>query len=413
MLLFGVLILGLLGAVYGLAYARMSVEVNDHIERTLLSVRSRDFLLPHTMQTHRLEPNSLVIFVDIPDKTVGHIVGEMLYSEPFLNNVIDSVLSEPKMNGRISINGRYLAFNTLYALEMARIVVYDYTILQNSIHSLLYILLGAYVISVVSLFFILNVYADKAVKPIENAFFRQRELVANASHELKTPLTIIDTSLTILNSYKNETVEKNMKWFENISVQSQRMLYLINDMLELAKADNLQNNIILRPINISRLLNGVILGMEAAFFENGLNVKSEISDDIIIKGDTENLEKLFYIFIDNATKYTPKNGEITMQLYNDKNRAVFRIKNTGSGIPKEKLPKLFERFYRADEAHTQNNSNSFGLGLAIAKSIIDSVGGTINIESEENEFTEFIITFKTHTIDMLKKIFDKKIKSKG
>lgn len=395
--LFGVLIFGLLGAVYGLAYARMSVEVNDCVERTLRSVRNSEFLMPSTLQeSNRIEPNSLALFIDLPERTIGHIAGGMPYDEEFLSEIIDRVLKEPKMNGKIKINDRYLAFNAIYLLEMARIVVYDYTILENSMKSLLYILLGAYAAAVSSLFFILRVYAEKAVRPIEEAFYKQRELIANASHELKTPLTIIDTSLTIINSYKNETIQTNSKWFDNISVQSQRMSYLINDMLELAKADNLQNSNVSWPINISRLLNGVILGMEASLFEHGLSINSQIDEDIIIKGDHESMEKLFYIFIDNAIKYTPNNGEIEIKLYQEKNKAIFSIKNNGSGIAKDKISKLFERFYRVDEAHTQGSSNSFGLGLAIAKSIIDSMGATIDVNSKENEFTEFVISYKSY-----------------
>lgn len=306
-------------------------------------------------------------------------------------------MKEPRANGRTCIDNRNLAFNVSYALGdegVVRIVIYDYTILNKSTETLLYILIGAYAISMLSLVFILTVYADKAIKPIEEAFYRQKELVANASHELKTPLTIIDTNLSVLNCSKSESIESNKKWFDNIATQSQRMLYLINDMLELAKVDTFQGNIIIVPINISNILEGVLLSMEAGIFENGINVSSNIAKDIVINGNNEGIEKLLYILIDNAIKYTHKDGQIEIKLYTEKRRCILSIKNSGSGISKDKLPKLFERFYRADESHSQDASNSFGLGLAIAKNIVDSLGAVINVESKENEYTKFILTFK-------------------
>ena len=159
-----------------------------------------------------------------------------------------------------------MAYNKQQVFDSARIIIYDYTLQQNSLRALLIILAGVYA-ALISLYFIFRVSADKAVRPIENAFIKQRELIANASHELKTPLTIIDTSLSIINANKNESVDFHNKWFENISLQSSRMSALISEMLELAKADNLNASFIKTIVNVSDILQGVLLEMEAAFMK--------------------------------------------------------------------------------------------------------------------------------------------------
>ena len=101
----------------------------------------------------------------------------------------------------------------------------------------------------------------------------------------------------------------------------------------------------------------------AAFYENGIKLDTAIAENIMVKGDGESIKKLFYIFAENAVKYTPANGNISVKLYYEKRKAVFSIRNSGGGIPREKIPKLFDRFYRTDEARTQGTSTASGWGL--------------------------------------------------
>ncbi len=394
MVLFGVLVLALLSSVYALAYVRMSFQVDDGLEKSIMAARSSSFLLPNSVQTDKLEPNSLIIFVDAANGEIGYISDEGYFPRETLDEIVQKVMGKPRQKGRMKAEDRYLAYDLYQFYDVVRIVIYDYSLLQNSLTGLLFILLGAYVISLVTLFFISRLYADRAVKPIESAFYKQRELVANASHELKTPITVITTSLSIINSNPSETVEHQKKWFSNIHSQTQRMSNLVNDMLDLAKADNFSTDAASSRINCSAILHGVILSMEAAFFDNGLEINQKIDEDILIRAEAENLEKLCYILIDNAVKYTPKDGRIDISLSVERRRAVLSVKNFGVSIPAEKLPKLFDRFYRGEESHTAGAVQSFGLGLAIAKSIVDGLGGNITVDTKENEWTEFRVSFK-------------------
>ena len=396
MVLFGVLVLALLGTVFGLSYARMTRQIDVALEKIILSARNSSFLLPTIMQDEILEPNSLIVFVDISKEEIGYISDTSYYSRDFLEKMTKKILDQTKPQGRVKVEDRHIAYDLYCFFNTARIAVYDYTMLQQSITNLLLILSGAFFISFVFLFFIFRIYAIKAIEPIEDAFYKQKELVTNASHELKTPLTIISTSMSIINSNKDDKVENQKKWFDNINLQTQRMSNLINDMLDLAKVDSFKDDkSVLFEINLSELLQGALLGMELVLYENGINLQTDIAESLKIKGNKENVEKLLYIFIDNAVKYTPRDGTVWVSLKQEKRKIVFRIKNSGEGIPKDKMNKLFDRFYRIDEARTQRGVQSFGLGLSIAKSIIDSMGASINVESKANEYTEFIITFKT------------------
>lgn len=394
MVLFGVLVLALLSSVYALAYVRMSFQVDDSLEQSIMAARSSSFLLPSSVQTDKLEPNSIIVFVDGTNGEIGYISDEGYFSRETLDGVVDRVMDKSKQKGKIKIDDHYLAYDLYRFYDVVRIAIYDYSLLQSSLTGLLFILLGAYVLSLGALFFVSRLYADRAVKPIESAFNKQRELVANASHELKTPITVIGTSLSIINSNPYESVEGQKKWFNNIHSQTQRMSGLVNDMLDLAKADSFVSDVSLSKINLSDILRGVILSMEAAFFDNGFQINDKIDQDIVIKGDAENLEKLCYILIDNAVKYTPKQETIDISLTAERRRAIFAIRNYGVSIPAEKLPKLFDRFYRGEESHTNGSAQSFGLGLAIAKSIVDGLGGSISVDSHENEWTEFRVSFR-------------------
>ena len=149
----------------------MSVQIEESIEKNLAAVRNRDFLLPSLMQTYGLDSNSLVLFVNLPDKTIGHISGDAHFSEDNLNYIIDEIVERPKMNGKLKVGNKYLAYNKQQVFDSARIIIYDYTLQQNSLRALLIILAGVYAAALISLYFIFRVSADKAVRPIENAFY--------------------------------------------------------------------------------------------------------------------------------------------------------------------------------------------------------------------------------------------------
>ena len=146
--------------------------------------------------------------------------------------------------------------------------------------------------------------------------------------------------------------------------------------------------------NLSKLLSNILLTFEAVIFENRIELESNIGENIELKGDKESIKKVLIILLDNAIKYTNISGKIYVELKQDKNKMKLKVRNTGDGIKKEELEKIFERFYRVDTSRARE-TGGYGLGLSIAKSIIESHKGKIYAESNIGKDTTFIIEFNS------------------
>ncbi len=224
------------------------------------------------------------------------------------------------------------------------------------------------------------------IKPVQESFDKQKQFIADASHELKTPLAVIMASSEALESNPDET-----KWLENIKSESERMNKLISDLLELAKSEEVDDKSEFAVGNLSKLVEKSVLTFEGIMFEKGITLDYSIDENIEIEMNEFKITQLVSILLDNAIKHSDKGGIITVELKKDKD-TVLTVSNTGEGIPKGEEEKIFERFYRADESRNRND-NRYGLGLAIAKNIALSHNATICAYSE-NGITTFKTVFK-------------------
>ncbi|KIL38635.1 histidine kinase [Gordoniibacillus kamchatkensis] len=241
------------------------------------------------------------------------------------------------------------------------------------------------------IFIISLIFANRAIRPIAETWEKQKQFVADASHELKTPLSIINANFDVLMANQEETVQSQLKWLGYIRIGTDRMAKLINDLLALARLETIHVEAPKTPFNMSDVIRDVMLSMEAAAMEKGIKLTYSIEPDLLIKSDPEKVQQVTAILLDNAIKYANERGQIHISLLKSKRHAVCSIKNSGKGIPKQDLPKVFDRFYRADPSRTHENG-SYGLGLAIAKTIMDGLGGEIQATSAENEWTTFTFT---------------------
>ncbi|QDX95428.1 GHKL domain-containing protein [Brevibacillus laterosporus] len=241
-----------------------------------------------------------------------------------------------------------------------------------------------FVIYVISIYF-----ANRAIKPISVFWDKQKQFIADASHELKTPLAIISANYDALMTNEDETIKSQKKWLEYIQAETTRMIKLVNELLYLAKNDDAEIKLQYFSFDISQAVNNVILSMEAVAFEKNVTIIQHIEPDLMIKSDMDKIKQVITILLDNAIKYTEQNGQIEISLKKVKKRIVFSIKNSCEGLTKQDLPKLFDRFYRKDTARTHENGN-YGLGLSIAKTIIERLGGRIYAESIESKSVTFI-----------------------
>lgn len=388
-IIFGILVFILCCVIYIVTFFRTTLVINENVNKAFDMVRVSSYPITTVWRSAKKEPNSMVLFVNLNTLNIEYASEEEVYSDAFLQKVVVAVVESNVTAGRYKQDGVYLAYKTEAENDYCKIALYNYTTMQLFLVYLGIVLAVAFIISVFVIFFMFRIYAKREVAPIEEAFIKQRELVANASHELKTPITIISTSLSVMKTVEDEQDKK--KWLTTVENQTSRMANLVEDMLQLAKVE--QEESPPEKLNLSEILEGIMLSMEVAFFENNHTLNTDIQDSISIFAPRTKMEKLFYTLLENAVKYTPKDGEVWVKLYMEKRKIIFKTRNTGEGISKEKLNKLFDRFYKADESHTSGGEHSsFGLGLAISKSIADSLGGTITAESEMNKYTEFTVT---------------------
>lgn len=240
---------------------------------------------------------------------------------------------------------------------------------------------------VVVLFF--YAFSSRTLAPVSESFKKQRDLIANASHELKTPLTVISTNLSVMKSEPQSTVEENAKWVETIDAQIQRMNGLIVNMLQLSKMENTE--LVKTELDFSEIVEGACLSFDAVCFEKGVSLISDITPDIHVSGDRDSLERLVSCLLDNATKYCGEDGKIGLKLTADKKVRLY-VMNTGNVISDEDAKHVFDRFYRTDGARSNPDNNSFGLGLSIAQATAYAHGGEITCRGIENKGTVFMVS---------------------
>ena len=242
-------------------------------------------------------------------------------------------------------------------------------------------------------FFVISLMlSGLALKPAEEAWEQQRRFVADASHELKTPLTVILTNTGILLAHSGDTIAQQQKWVEYIGDEAQRMRALVEDLLFLAKSDaGKETAPVTAPVDVSELTWSALLPFEPVAFEQGVEMESEIADQLTVQGNADQLRRLVAILLDNAVKYAGNGGRVKLVLSRPERGGVcLAVHNTGPAIPPEHLPHLFERFYRADDSRART-SGGYGLGLAIAKRIVDGHGGSIAVSSGEDAGTDFTV----------------------
>lgn len=374
--------------IFGTIYISTSISMEKDLEHELKNTMSNP---------RKLGPNfpmmssSVIIELDA-DNNIAKVTSYTEVDEDILEETIYTIIKSENNLDKIKIEGSSYGYLKEYTTKGLKIVLMSREQQISVLNNLLKVFIGIGGISLILLLFISIYLTNRTIKPIKESFEKQKQFIANASHELKTPLTIIRTNTSLVLSNKNKTVESQSKWLNYIDNQIERMSKLIDEMLSLAKLDTGKELEEFKAFDISKLINNVLLTFEAVFFENNIQLSSNIEEDVTIKGDRENIKKVLIILLDNAIKYTNKNGKIDVELNHDKNKIKLKVKNTGEGINKEDLDKIFERFYRVDTSRARE-TGGYGLGLSIAKSIVESHNGKIYAESNIGKDTTFIIEF--------------------
>ena len=258
-------------------------------------------------------------------------------------------------------------------------------------NTVIYIRLMFIFSGIISCVFILIIYiigkkvSKKIIEPVEETFEKQKQFISDASHELKTPLAVIEANADVLES----SVGKN-KWLDYIQNEIECMNKLINELLLLAKIENVDNVKEYKEFDLSKEVEIQLSMFESMAYENEVIIKSNILEGIVFNGNKEDIEHIISTLTDNAIKHTKKQNEVIINLLKEKNDIILEVKNMGDAIPEEERKKIFERFYRIDKSRNRKEKR-YGLGLAIAKSIVEKYNGKIEVDYKDN-FTIFKVT---------------------
>ena len=225
-----------------------------------------------------------------------------------------------------------------------------------------------------------------AVKPVKATFDKQRRFISDASHELKTPLTIISANADLLENERGGSVER----IGHIKAQTERMGSLIRDLLTLARADEADVKTVYNSFDMSKAISNTLLEFESRAFEEGRELGGDIAEGICIMGDEPQIRQLASILLDNAIRHSNEGGRIRVALSQEGGRVRLSVYDTGEGIAPEEIPRIFDRFYRSDASRSRE-TGGYGLGLAIAQAIVGAHGGRIEVRSEIGDGAEFLV----------------------
>ena len=306
-----------------------------------------------------------------------------LQDEDTLLPLVTAALSADTDSGVLA--AQHMRYFRLEGALAVRIAFMDSTFEQATLRSLVRVCLLIGAAALLVLFGLSWLLSGFVTRPVARTWQNQQQFLSDASHELKTPLTVILSSADLL---KTSAQPGQRQYVDNISVESRRMKALVEDMLTLSRTES-GRAAPFEPLDLSDLVTDAALRFEPVAFEAGHPLQYDIQNGASLSGDRQQLDQLLDILLDNAVKYAAKDAPIRLTLDISGRNAVLAVENPGEPIPPDKLPHLFDRFYRVDDART--GAGGFGLGLAIARQIVRRHKGTITAASDAHA-TRFTVT---------------------
>ncbi len=356
--------------------------VSDAPRRQLL-------LADNAVQTLKNEPipktlGSIDFFILMADKS-GNFIASLnneVLSTDTAQKYVSAIMNEGAVNGMLNSyqfcssekgNGTIMVLTDKSS---------ELDMLDNLSRTSVLIGIIAFIVLSVIAFFL----SKKSIEPVKVAFEKQKQFISDASHELKTPLTIISANADVL----SEEIGTN-KWLTYIQAQADRMNVLVNDLLNLTRLENNTGDFIKCDFDLSKAVENTVLPFECRAFEENRKLEIDIQDGLTVNGSERHIKQMAAIFIDNALKYSDENGTVKVSLSRVGDKNVFSVFNTGTGIKETEKDKIFERFYRSDDSRSRM-TGGYGLGLPIAKSIIDKHKFKVSIDNHEGHSICFNVT---------------------
>ncbi len=385
-----ILILGLLNvSVYGAIYFTAKENIEEIRDRRGFIFSSAPSELPGGRD------DSIPVISDVSGKTsYMYIKINNRTRTPFITTNMSDTYSSNEifyLAETLSESGKEKGMYNNMMYEVSKddlntvVVIIDMSNDLSLMHNLYKVSLVIIIFSILFVYIFSYFLSKWAIKPVKNAFENQRRFISDASHELKTPLTVISANADVLESEIGEN-----KWLGNIKSQSVIMSQLVYDLLDLAKLDETKGDMEMKEFDLSSVVLGKALEFECTAFENHKHFEQNIKENIKYTGNEDSIKHLISILIDNAIKHSEENGTVRVTLTTNGGKKIFQVYNTGNGIKDDEKDKIFNRFYRSDKSRSKE-TGGYGLGLAIAKATAEAHKGTISVDGEEGKWISFTV----------------------
>ena len=380
------LVLTVLLVMFGLVYGITSRDLREESVRMLRSVAAEPMRMwrPGDRDDRIQLPYFVLQFS--PDGSLAAVGGHFdLTDQALLSELLAAARADGQEMGDLPAYGFRYCFGRSVWGEC--VVFADISSERATLANLVRTCLAIGVIALAAFFLISLFLARWAVRPVERAWEQQRQFVADASHELKTPLAVILTDAELLGS-PTATEEQKARYAGDILTMSNRMRGLVGSLLDLTRVENGAVEKTMERLDLSALIEEALLPFEPLYFERGLTLESEVTPGIRVNGSSPHLRQTLEILLDNGLKYADAPGTVTVRLGKQGRRCLLAVSTPGAALSKEELSDIFKRFYRADKARAMDDS--YGLGLAIAREIVTEHRGRIWAESAEGRNTFFV-----------------------
>lgn len=312
------------------------------------------------------------------------------YTEAELRGLLSAIVSQREDFGTLRQSGviYYRSGNA-----PCRIAIASTDYITRSMENLALVLLAIW-LGAMLLFFAVSVKLSAlSARPMEEAMRREKQFIADASHDLKTPLSVILANNSILLENPETPVGSVCRWVDSTQEAAKRMQQLISQMLTLADVERPDTALSMHPVDLAAIATKAALEMESLAYEKHVTLEAALPEECTLRSNADYLQRIVSSLLENALKYEPADGRVRLTLTQEKRRVRLSVQNFSSTIPAEDLPHVFDRFYRGDKSR-KNEYGSFGLGLAITKEMAEKLDGEISVSSSAEDGTVFQVALR-------------------
>ncbi len=340
---------------------------------------------PKAREAHR---GIMTVFYEPRTGDISILSQTTLVEGEALDAVLGEITARPEPFGTLRERG--LIYYRGGSEQLYKIAIAPTGYITNSMLELSVLLALVWLLAMLLLLGVSVQLSKLAVRPMAQAMEREKQFIADASHDLKTPLSVILANNSVLRENPQATIGSQQKWIDSTETAAGNMRRLIEEMLTLSDAERAQVPLSTETVDVSSLVTRAVLQMESIAYEKGVELENEIEEGVTLCTNADYLERIAASLMENAIKYEPAGGAVRVCLTAAGQQVHLSVGNRHSVIAQEDLPHIFERFYRADKS--RRSQGGHGLGLAIAKEMTRRLGGTLRVESGEKLGTVFTAT---------------------